>query len=146
MKKQETTSSSLDVKIAPGELLPVSVKLVNFGSSKRVDVNVTYSIVSETGSEVYQSSDTVAVDVTNNFIKPIQIPFDTKSGIYTETTSILYPGQISPATSGFKFNIERKFMGVFEGQLFLYGIFTLFLGIVTVLSIYFLVKRRERFL
>lgn len=140
---QESTSSSLDVRIAPGELLPVSVKLVNFGNSKRVDVNITYTIDSEDGHQIYETSDTVAVDTTNNFVKPIQIPFDTAPGVYAEKTSIVYPGQAAPANSGFKFRVEKKILGLFQEQFWLYGVVTFILGFATVLVVYFLAKRRD---
>src|ERR1700690_600530 len=86
---QDSTSTSLDVKVAPGELLPVSVKLANFGSTQRVDVTITYSIDSAAGVEIYKTSDTVAVDTTNNFVKTIQIPFGAAPGVYAEKTAIV---------------------------------------------------------
>jgi len=139
---QDSTSTSLSVKIAPGELLPVSVKLSNFGGGNKVDVTITYGITSDKNIEIYKTSDTVAVETTNNFVKTIQIPFNTSPGIYTEKTSIAYQGQAAPATSEFKFNVERKIFGVFQSQFLLYGGITLLISILMVFIGYWIVKNR----
>ena len=39
-----SVNEGTDNRISPGEFLPVSIKLINFGSQQRVDVIVTYSI------------------------------------------------------------------------------------------------------
>ncbi len=121
----DVTSESLTKKIAPGEALPISVKLANFGSEKRVDVLIEYSIISSTGEEVYSAKETVAVETTANFIKTAQIPLGIAPGIYTAKTSITYSGQVVPATTQFSFRVESKLAGVFQGQFYLFGLVVL---------------------
>ncbi len=139
----ESVNSGLSVKVAPGEKLPVAVKLSNFGGGTRVDVILTYLITSEKDVEIYKTTETVAVETTNNFIKNIQIPSDTSPGIYTAKTTISYPGQLAPATTEFKFTVERKIFGLFQSSFTLYGGGTLALAVLTATVGYTWVKRRS---
>ena len=140
----DTSNAGLSVKVAPGELLPVSVRLANFGGSTRVDVLVTYSIVNAAGKEIYSTSETVAVQTTANFVKNLQIPAATSPGIYTAKTSIMYGGQLVPATTEFHFTIERKFFGLFQSDFFLYGGITLLIAVLTMVLSWVFIKRRGR--
>lgn len=139
----DTSSSGLVVKVAPGELLPISIKLSNFGGGKRVDVLIKCSISTSAGEEIYKSDETVAVETTANFVKTIQIPFATMPGVYTAKTSITYEGQLVPATTQFPFTVERKILGLFQSDFFLYGGITLLSGIFMLLLGRELIKRRR---
>jgi hypothetical protein len=139
-----TSNAGVVVRVAPGELLPISVKLSNFGGGKRVDVLVEYSIFSSAGEKIYSTNETVAVETTNNFIKTIQIPFGATGGIYTAKTSITYGGQLVPATTQFSFTVERKILGLFQSDFFLYGGITILISILMVLLGHALIKRRRR--
>lgn len=138
-----TSNAGVATRVAPGELLPISVKLSNFGGSSRVDVLVTYSILTSTGNEIYESTETVAVETTADFIKKIQIPFSILPGTYTAETSIVYPGQLVPATAQFSFTVERKFLGLFQSDFLLYGGITLLISIFMIVLGRALVKRRR---
>lgn len=141
-KTVQSSSASLDAKVAPGEILPVSVKLSNFGGGKRVDVTIDYLIISDNGQQIYKSSETVAVETTNNFIKTIQIPKDAASGIYTSKTSITYQGQQAPAITQFSFRVERKILGLFQNDFILYGVGTILLSVLIIVTGYNLVEHR----
>jgi hypothetical protein len=129
-----------DNRIAPGEFLPISVKLVNFGSVGRIDVTVDYEIFDGSNKDIYSESETVAVDTTASFVKRIQIPYGIKSGMYNIVATLEYPYQQQPAISKFPFEVENKIGGVFESDLILYcamiilvvlvisGLFSFFLG------------------
>lgn len=138
----DSMNAGLAVKVSPGELLPISVKILNFGGGKRVDVLVTYSIFSSEGVPVYRASETIAVETTNAFVKTIQIPFDTEPGIYTAKTSLLYQGQEVPATTGFSFRVERKMLGLFQSEFLFFGGGSLLLSLLMIVIGYNLVKRR----
>lgn len=135
----QLTSDSLDVKLAPGEILPVSLKLSNFGGGKRVDVSITYLVISQEGVEIYKTTETVAVETTSSFVKNIQIPFNTAPGIYRSRTYLVYAGQKAPATTEFLFKVDRKIFGVFQNEFLLYGGGGLILGILMVIIGYKLV-------
>jgi hypothetical protein len=125
----DTSNAGVLTRVAPGELLPISIKLSNFGGGTRVDVLLTYSIVTGAGEEIYSASETVAVETTASFVKTIQVPFDTAPGNYIAKTSITYQGQLVPAHTQFPFTVERKFLGFFQSDFFLYG------GIIFLVSI-----------
>ncbi|MEK7640559.1 MAG: hypothetical protein AAB389_01005 [Patescibacteria group bacterium] len=137
----DVVSEPIQVRVAPGELLPIPTKLSNFGGGKRVDVLITRSIVSGTGKEIYTTSETVAVETTANFVKTVQIPFDTTPGTYLAKTSITYEGQLIPATAHFPFTVERKIFGLFQSDFLFYGGITIFVSILTALLGYALIKR-----
>lgn len=141
--KVDTSSIGLATKVAPGELLPISVKLSNFGGGTKVDVLVKYGIFSDTEKEIYSTNDTVAVETTANFIKTVQIPFGTPAGIYTAKTSVVYQGQLVPATTQFSFAVEPKILGFFKADFFLYGCLTILVSFFMLLLSYMLVRRRH---
>lgn len=126
----KTSSANLVTRVAPGELLPVSVKLVNFGGGKRVDVTIDYFILNEKGDVVLTEKETVAVETTASFIKILQIPQNTPLGNYTAQSSITYQGQKVPATASYQFTVERKIAGMFASQFLIYGAITLIVGII----------------
>jgi hypothetical protein len=136
-----TSNAGFTLKVAPGELLPVSVKLVNFGGSARVDVLVEYAVFSSSGEEIVSTSDTVAVETTASFIKTLQIPFEVEPGTYSAKTSITYEGQLVPATSEFSFTVERKIFGFFQSDFIFYGGGSLVMSLLMVLLGHALIKR-----
>jgi hypothetical protein len=141
--EMETGSGRLVSKVAPGEFLPISVKLINFGEGRRVDVDIDYQILDSDEDEVFfKYSETVAVETTASFVKNIQIPFDLPSGKYIASSKITYEGQEVPATSKFEFTVERKIAGIFISQLILYGIITTLIGIVFAVLSRLIIKRR----
>ena len=125
-----TSSGNLVTRVAPGELLPISVKLINFGGGKRVDVTIDYFVLNERGDTVLQEKETVAVETTANFIKIIQIPRDVPPGSYTAEARITYQGQKVPATANYQFTVERKIAGMFVSQFLIYGTVTIIVGIM----------------
>lgn len=118
----QTANEGMNNRLAPGELLPVSIKLINFGSQKRVDVIVTYSIFDASDNKIYSESETVAVDTTASFVKRIQLPYTIKPGMYALKSSIQYPYQEAPAVSSFPFKIEKKIGSFFISDIILYGL------------------------
>ncbi len=138
-----TTSGALVTRVAPGELLPISVKLTNFGGGKRVDVTIDYRILNEKGDAVLTEKETVAVETTASFIKVIQIPRDVPPGKYTAESSIVYQGQKVPAAASYQFTVEQKILGLFTSQFIIYGIITVFVGIAFVI-VSRLIKKKLR--
>ena len=126
-------------RIAPGEFLPVSVKLVNFGSERRIDVIINYKIFNNADKDVYQQkevyseSETVAVETTASFVKRIQVPYSFNSGFYSLVTVLDYPYQESPAISKTPFFVEKKVGGFFKSDLIVYSIFLFLIIAVVVL-------------
>ncbi len=138
-----TTSAGLTTRVAPGELLPVSVKLLNFGGDNRVDVLVQYEVFAANGKKILSTSETVAVETTNNFVKSLQIPFGLAEGVYTVKTSIVYKDQLVPATTEFSFKVEPKILGLFRSDFLLYSGVTVVIGAVAMVVGYSLIKHRK---
>jgi len=135
VKAQDATAGAVNTdnegaenKIAPGEFLPVSIKLINFGSQKSVDVIVTYSIFDSSNKKIYSQSETVAVQTTASFVKRIQLPQTIKPGAYTLKSSIQYPYQTAPAVSSFPFRVEQKIGSFFISDIILYA--SIFVGLL----------------
>lgn len=139
----QTSGGGLNSKVAPGEFLPLSVKLLNFGSSNRVDVAIVYKIIDGKGKEIYSAQETVAVETTANFIKTVQIPEDTPPGRYTASSSIIYQGQVTPATSEFPFVVERKFFGLFQSDLYPYAGVVALVSVIAWIVSRLLIRRRR---
>jgi hypothetical protein len=138
-----TTSAGLVTRVAPGDILPISVKLLNFGGGQKVDVTIGYGIFNSKGVQVYITTETVAVETTANFVKTIQIPFNTPPGEYVAKASIIYQDQIVPATTQFSFTVENKILGLFQSDFYFYGIIILIITIVAGLVGYFWTKQSQ---
>ncbi len=135
--------SRLSARAAPGETLPFAVKLLNFGFTKRTDVQITYRITDSAGNEIYSESETVAVETTASFVKDIPIPPGTPPGTYLASSDITYPGQVEPAHSEFYFSVEPKIFGLWQRDFYLYGGGTiLFAVLIAILARAFIRHRR----
>lgn len=117
----QTTGEGLASKVAPGEPLTFSVKLLNFGSNKKVDVSLIHNVSDMDGKVIYHTEETVAVETTASFVKTLQIPADTPPGRYVVKSYITYKGQVAPAQAQFPFTVERKIFGLFQSDFWLYG-------------------------
>jgi len=137
-------NAGLAMKVAPGELLPVSVKLLNFGQNKRVDVSIKYSIFTGAGQPIYESDETAAVETTASFVKAIPIPSGTAPGTYIAKISATYEGQLTPADSQFSFTVEPKIFGLFRNDFYVYGGITIVISVFMVLLGGILIKRRRQ--
>ena len=120
--KITTQSENTENRLAPGEFLPISVKLVNFGEQKRVDVVINYKILDSNNNEIYSENETVAVETTASFIKRIQLPYNIKPGLYTVESILNYPDQQEPAISKFPLLVEEKIAGFFKSDLIFYSV------------------------
>ena len=138
-----TSSYLVSSRVAPGELLPLTVKLLNFGSNKKVDVTITYQVIDSNGDVRVTQTETVAVQTTASFIKYIQLPYSLTPGEYIATSSILYDGQQVPATSNFTFTIENKIAGLFVSQAITYGEFTLAVALFFAIVARFIIRARN---
>ena len=138
-----SANGSVASRVAPGENLPVSVKLVNFGSDSRTDVTLYYSITNANGEEVQKLSETVAVETTASFIKNIPVPPSTPQGNYTVSVRIVYDGQQVPATATYSFSVEQKIGGVFVSDFFVYLGFSVLGALILVLIFLLALKRRR---
>ncbi len=113
----QTGSSILATRVAPGESLPLTIRLSNFGSSERVDVTIRYEIFDSTESLVVSQTETVAVETSASYIKQILLPPFISPGLYMARISIIYDGQHVPATASQQFSVERKIYGIFMSDL-----------------------------
>jgi|SRR3989344_722257 len=151
------TSGSVNVlsenssnRIAPGDFLPISVKLVNFGSERRIDVTINYKVFDNADKElylqreVYSESETMAVETTASFVKRIQVPYQFKPGLYTVVTVLNYPYQEQPAVSKFPFLVEEKIGGFFKSDLLIYSFFVLLVIAVVILITYFFTSWKRK--
>lgn len=148
----KVVSENSSNRIAPGEFLPISLKLTNFGSNQRIDVAISYKIFNNADKdvflqkEVYSESETAAVETTASFVKRIQIPYNFKSGLYTLVTIVNYPFQEQSAVSKTPFLVEEKIGGFFKSDLKTYLIFfaITILAIIIVAAIAVLALTRRK--
>jgi len=143
-KRPTIEASNLFVtKVAPGEFLPISIKVLNFGGPERIDVTITYYIFNDRDEEVYQSTETVAVETSSTFTRIAQIPFGSKPGNYVAKASIVYKGQSDPAVTQFPFVVEEKIFGLFKTDFYRYNIIFLPVSLFMLWVGYGMVKRRK---
>jgi hypothetical protein len=143
LSKIEVTTIDQFQKVAPGESLPVSMKLFNMGGSGRVDVEITYRIEDAQKNVLTEELETVAVETTASFIKQVKIPPDLKPGKYFVLADMKYSDQKVPAVSRMPFQIEYKFLGFFLDQLIILGSVIIAGVILILLVVYFINKNRR---
>jgi len=127
----EPSLQVLAARIAPGEFLPFSVRLINFGIARRVDVIVYYKIFNGNNKEVYTQNETLAVETTASFIRNIQLPKDMLPGAYKIVAEIVYANQVIAAISEFQFQVEKKIFGVFQSDFLRYAVFMLIISVAS---------------
>jgi hypothetical protein len=138
----QTGNNALATRVAPGESLPLSTRLSNFGSNERVDVTIRYEIFDAKESLVLSQSETVAVETSASYLTHVQLPATMAPGLYSARISIIYNGQKVPATATQQFTVERKIFGIFESDFILDSLILLAVALVALLV--GLVVRRYR--
>ncbi|MFA5771088.1 MAG: hypothetical protein WC894_06395 [Patescibacteria group bacterium] len=141
VEKIKAINESLVSRLAPGEILPISVKLSNFGNNQRIDIKIQYQILNFKKDVVVEAGDTVAVETTASFIKLIQLPDNLSKGRHTAIVTIFYPDQKFPAVSKFDFFVENKIAGIFVNQLIFFVIFIVILCLIFLILGRLTVKR-----
>ncbi|MBI5456876.1 hypothetical protein HY969_04005 [Candidatus Kaiserbacteria bacterium] len=127
----QSGSTALSTRIAPGESLPIQIKLLNFGRNERVDVSILYDIRAQNGTTVVTYREVVALETSASFIHNIDLPDNIASGTYLARTTVSYNGQESPAIASYQFAVERKFAGIFVSNLLAYALICLFTALAT---------------
>ncbi len=89
-----------------GEELLTNIKLVNLGSSGRIDVVMHYEIKDADDLPIIVKKETVAVETQANFIKSFDIPLDAETGSYKIYAKIIYADR-KEAVSEASFEIIR---------------------------------------
>lgn len=140
----QAQQSGTATRFAPGDSVPFSVKLVNFGSSSRIDVSLWYQIVDMDGNVVESQTETVAVETTASFVRQIVLPDTLPSGSYLMRTTIGYDGRKVPTTSEFQFSVERRVFGFFVSDLLLYGTLALIADAVVLVLVRAALRRSWR--
>lgn len=137
-----TSDAGMVIRVAPGEFLPISVKLINFGGRERVDVTIDYQVLDKNNNVLITQNETVAVETSASFVKNIQIPHSMAPGEYYALSKIVYRGQEVPATSRFSFSVEKKIAGIFVSMFILYVAIIIVVGIFFVVVSRLILKRR----
>lgn len=140
----ETEGAGMVSRVAPGESLPMSVKLLNFGEGEKVDVTIHYKIFDKEEELMIHETETVAVETTASFERDIPIPDNFPTGRYTAYSEIEYKGQKVPAVSQFQFTVENEFWGIFISDLILYTVITLVVAVLVIIATRFVIKERKR--
>jgi hypothetical protein len=91
------------MKVSAGEEMLASMKLINVGSSGRVDVFVDYWMTDPIGETVQSKRETVAVETQANFVRSFTVPKDAASGIYRIHARITYSdGKVAESDQSFE--------------------------------------------
>jgi hypothetical protein len=130
-------------RIAPGETMPIQVRLSNFGTTARADVTITYTVLDKNKKEIVKDWESVAVETTATFIHSMTLPENITPGVYSVLVSVQYGGQKVPAVSQYDFTVEKKVLGIFYSDLLKYAI-ALLVSICTVGAAVWLYERTRK--
>jgi hypothetical protein len=94
-------------RVEPGGELLTSIKLINLGSSGRIDVVLSFEIKDSAGLLLLTKKETVAVETQANFVRTFVIPPEAKPGQYTIYVKMIYAdGKEAVAESFFEVGKE----------------------------------------
>ncbi len=85
--------------VSPGEEFLFSIKLTNFGSTKRADVYLDYWIQNTNGKKIFNAQETVAVETKASFTREITLPTKIEEGSYRVFAQVSY-GEKCISTKG----------------------------------------------
>jgi hypothetical protein len=128
--------------IIPGGELLASIKLMNIGSSGRIDVVLDFIIDDPNDAIVVEKHETVAVETQAGFVRTFEIPADAVLGTYTLFAKIVY-------ADGKKAGTSQTFMvaeAVGTTSNSLYASSYLVYGAITAIIALFLFFERKRLL
>jgi hypothetical protein len=135
-------------EVLPGEKILGEISIYNLGGKDRVDVELDYIIKDKNNITIVSLSDTIAVETSANFIKPILIPSDIPTGKYIFYVRVKYDSKIASASAffdvvGYKVLLREK--------LYIFSIIALIiliiLGIISYLKtnkLFFGFKKRRK--
>ena len=144
-------------KVAAGDDLLMTIKLINIGSEGRVDVYLDYIINYTDGKTLLKSQETVAIETQASFVRTFRIPKDAKPGTYHLNTKITYAnGKTAASEDSFEVIVKRTAfdlkiayyalaMIVFISAIFLLmrGLKPKFKGMALRMKVHDIVKRKE---
>ncbi len=95
-------------QVDPGGELLTSIKLVNVGSSGRIDVFLDLQILDPDNNVIINKRETVAVETQANFIRSFDIPDDAEPGPYKVYARITYAdGEIADSEHSFTVTAKK---------------------------------------
>ena len=106
--------------VEAGKELLTSIKLINLGSSGRIDVILNFEIKDSAGNLLLTKKETVAVETQANFIRTFTLPSDAKLGKYSVHVTLIYAdGKEAAAESSFE--IVKKSTAISRMAYFILG-------------------------
>ena len=98
-------------KIEPGEKLLTSIKLINLGAEKRVDVFLDYEIKDINGNLVLSQSETAAVETQANLVRYFTLSQNIPNGYYEIFAKLKYKDKEAMAKSSFEVANNKYLIG-----------------------------------
>jgi methionine-rich copper-binding protein CopC len=106
--------------VEAGKELLTSIKLINLGSSGRIDVILNIEIKDSAGNMLLTKKETVAVETQANFVRTFTLPSDAKLGKYSIHVKLIYAdGKEAAAESSFE--IVKKSTAISRMAYFILG-------------------------
>ncbi|MFA6072792.1 MAG: hypothetical protein WC758_01635 [Candidatus Woesearchaeota archaeon] len=91
------------VTISPGSDVLTSIKIMNLGNTKRMDVVLDFEILDAFGDAILTKKETVAIETQANFIRIFEIPKTAEDGKYKVHVTLIYAnGQKATADASFE--------------------------------------------
>ena len=106
--------------VEAGKELLISIKLINLGSSGRIDVILNFEIKDSADNLLLTKKETVAVETQANFVRTFTLPSDAKLGKCSIRVKVIYAdGKEAAAESSFE--IVKKSTAISRTAYFILG-------------------------
>ena len=135
------SNAVLATKVAPGELLPLTIRLDNTGTTTSANVSIRYDVVDASGAIIATTIESTVVRTSEDFLAQISLPPTVAPGDYTVRITATYSGGKAPATATQAFTVEDKVLGFFASD-FNQGLIFFLAGALIVLLAALLNERR----
>jgi len=114
-------------EIENGQRLLTSLKLINLGADKRVDVFLDYTIKDSEGKTILTQAETVAVETQANLVRYFSLPNNLNVGDYELFVKLSYQNKEALAKSSFEVVQEKSVIPSYVYWIFGAFLLTLFI-------------------
>lgn len=133
-----------DLRVAPGEMLPIRTTLTDLAFAGHKDVVMTYRIEDNDGSVIESDSKTIGTAASGIVFHVFPLPSDVRAGRYMLEVEATYPGQQYPLLASIDFRVEPKYFGVFRTDLIVFSFLGVALCLAAIVSIVLIERRNIR--
>ena len=106
-KRENIEIAETHKKVAPGEDIWITSKIMNLDNTQRMDITLEYNILDSKSTIVLSKSETLAIETQASFVKNVKVPSKIQEGKY-DLQVLLLVNNIKEAESKDSFTVKKS--------------------------------------